>query len=274
MSTSLVLEAFLYFQVVRFWMAPAEQSPSRTLRGRAGVPPYSQPSPIFGGSSARPHRRFDGDDEDEDARGIGGSGGGGGLLQGDWAEHLWSERPSQASRHSGSGRSGTPGTPRNEGGGGDIYHDDLDDEDYIAQFVNFIKHEKPAESDCLVQERTSRTVKEQLVDIMRDGTGDGEFNIYEDSERNAKHYGVFIDSRELLEGDMLLGHMLLRNPRMFLELFSAAMRRVEEMIRKNEPSLKCIVKANVHPRVMWLPRANRKENIALSDRATRAPYPI
>ena len=161
----------------------------------------------------------------------------------------------------------TPGTPGNGGsnddGGGDIYHDDLDDEDYIAQFFNFIKHETPPESDGLVQDRTARTVKSQLIEIMHSGSGEGEFNIYGDGERQAKHYGVYIDSRELLEGDMLLGHMLLRNPRVFLALFSTAMQRMEETMQKDDPALRgCIVKANVHPRVMWLPRANRKENIS------------
>jgi len=185
-------------------------------------------------------------------------GDGEGGLQGDWGGHLW---PDDAD--------GVAPTPffsdSNSGGGGDGGGDHhLTEEDFIAQFMQFIKHEKKkSEGGCGSSDRYSRTVREQLLSAMGGGASSASSAImYDALDEKAKHYGIYIDCHTLLDGDMLLGHMLLRNPKEFLGLFAKAMQKVQDRLKREHTQQPLVVKPNVHPRIMWLPRANRKANIS------------
>lgn len=74
------------------------------------------------------------------------------------------------------------------------------------------------------------------------------------------HYSVVMDSKLLLEDDVVLGHLILRDPSRLLDVFSMALVKEQERLAATNASLK--VKPNTHARVNWLPSVHRKNNIS------------
>ena len=84
-------------------------------------------------------------------------------------------------------------------------------------------------------------------------------SILQQPQVNAQ-YSVVMDSKLLLEDDVVLGHLVLREPNRLLALFSTALLKEQEHLAAQDAGLK--VKPNIHARVNWLPSVHRKANIS------------
>ena len=116
---------------------------------------------------------------------------------------------------------------------------EYDDQELLARFGELIKNDK------------SNVLQRQLLGIMQ-------------SEQVNAQFSVIMDSKLLLEDDVVLGHLVLREPTRLLELFSKAFVSEQERIVASDPNNNGgkKVKQNVHARVNWLPSVHRKANIS------------
>jgi len=114
-----------------------------------------------------------------------------------------------------------------------------------------------AQLERLAREDTSGVIRPQLLEVLRDENGDA-------------HFGIYVDSKVLLDDDCVLGHLVLRYPETMLNLFSKALVAEQERLLRattedegeDAAPNRMRVKKNVHARVNWLPGANRKPNIS------------
>jgi DNA helicase MCM9 len=109
----------------------------------------------------------------------------------------------------------------------------------------------------LIQQDFPQCIQKQLINILKSSNDNG-------------NYSVFLNSKVLLDANIGLGHLSLRNPERFLLLFGSALvdeqERIYLEIQKNSNDTKSLlswsVKRNTHARINWLPSAHRKLNVS------------
>ena len=111
----------------------------------------------------------------------------------------------------------------------------LDDDELLLKF------------EKLIREDNSRVIHRQLMDILQ-------------KDSLLAQYSVLMDSKLLLQDDVVLGHLVLREPTRLLNLFSRALVEEQKRISARDPKKK--VKLNTHARINWLPSVHRKSNIS------------